>query len=275
MEKLKIMEWNIRGSASLGWNNNKRIEKDVVDKIIKHKDKADILVLTEFVVLSGVEYLFEKLKENDYIWFMSYETGGNGLLIAVKEKLISLDATITNTLYRNAVYSRRKDCNILYVKIPLKNHMDMSIVGCRMEMETGNDKELEKIYNAKRTVFDKVLLPILKEDKSSVCIVCGDFNNAQCHGDLNKKFKIEDYFGMAQINYNLNYIKDSFNEIGFTMIDVDKNGKAIPTHKCFPIDHIFVHGLEIIDTNCKSVSVDNLSDHNILFAELKFDNDFF
>lgn len=61
--KSKIMTWNIQGVASLVWNNQYKIRKDVVDKIICPKPKvdieADIIVLTEYVIAQGIDYLFD------------------------------------------------------------------------------------------------------------------------------------------------------------------------------------------------------------------------
>ena len=77
--ELKIMAWNIKGGASLGWENSQqKIKKDIVNKII-HLE-VDIIVLTEFIITIGVDYLFEKLQEKGYIWFQTNRTGKNGVL---------------------------------------------------------------------------------------------------------------------------------------------------------------------------------------------------
>lgn len=70
---LRIMTWNIKGESSLVWNNQYTISRDVVDKIIEQK--SDILVLTAFVVASGIDYLFEKLKKMDLFGFSKVEQG--------------------------------------------------------------------------------------------------------------------------------------------------------------------------------------------------------
>lgn len=98
-------------------------------------------------------------------------------------------------------------------------------------------------------------------------IVCGDFNNAQCHGNLNQKFNRKDYEGCAQINYNLNIIKDEFNQRGFIMADCTKSGKEIQTWGNIPEDHIFIRGRGFSVSECKAVKVDRLLDHDILFAK--------
>ena len=68
-----------------------------------------------------------------------------------------------------------------------------------------------------------------------------------------------------KINYNLNYIKDTFDGLGYQMADC-KEGKPIPTYKGYiPDDHIFVKGLSI--ENCDTVEAENLSAHDILIAE--------
>lgn len=77
--KSKIMTWNIQGVASLVWNNQYKIRKDVVDKIICPKSKvdieADIIVLTEYVIAQEIDYLFDNcviLLEQKIFQLMTY-----------------------------------------------------------------------------------------------------------------------------------------------------------------------------------------------------------
>ncbi len=83
VKKINIIEWNIHGAASLPWYNKYVIEKWVVDKILD--ESPDCIVLTEFVIAKGWDYLQLKLEENKYIWFVTSSTSGNGILIAIKE----------------------------------------------------------------------------------------------------------------------------------------------------------------------------------------------
>lgn len=49
---------------------------------------VDIFVITEIALASGWDYLEEKMKENGYVWFSSFVSGSNGILILVKKNLI-------------------------------------------------------------------------------------------------------------------------------------------------------------------------------------------
>lgn len=62
---MKIMTWNIKGEASLGWNNLYEIKRELVDKVIEQK--TDVIVLTAFVIAKGIDYLFESLQNEGYI----------------------------------------------------------------------------------------------------------------------------------------------------------------------------------------------------------------
>lgn len=264
--ELKIMTWNVKGEASLGWNNQYIIRIQLVDKVIAQK--ADIVVLTAFVVAKGLDYFFERLQNEGYIWFISNRSGKNGILIGIKKSLVDDKKLIDEVYSSNAISSVIEGCNILRVLLPLKGGKNLDIIGCRME--TGGFKVLQEQYDSERKVLDEVLLPVLKESNCDLRIVCGDFNNARCLGKLNQKFCNADYTGKAQCNYNLNIIKDSFEELGFAMADIDEKGNDIPTHNGFiPDDHIFIRGGECV--KCEVVPAKGLSDHDILNATVKIE----
>lgn len=265
--RLKIMTWNIQGAASLVWNNQYKIKKDVVDKIICPKPKedieADIIVLTEYVIAQGIDYLLDKFQEKGYIWMQQSRTGENGILIAIKAELVN-QTLLKDGIYKsNIIQSNIQDCNLLKIIFPLKNNKNICILGCRLV--TG-EKEWKQNYDEERKAFDEILLKYVNDmEQQELCIICGDFNNARCLGNLNQKYNREDYKDKAQINYNLNYIKDTFDGLGYQMADC-KEGKPIPTYKGYiPDDHIFVKGLSI--ENCDTVEAENLSAHDILIAE--------
>ena len=56
---MKIMDWNIHGAASVGWNNGYPIEKFVVDRILA--EKSDIVIINEFAISKGWDYFQENL----------------------------------------------------------------------------------------------------------------------------------------------------------------------------------------------------------------------
>lgn len=265
----KVLTWNVKGESSFGWNNQYIIRSRLVDKFIEQK--ADIVVLTAFVISKGIDYLFERLQNEGYIWFTSTRSGKNGILIAVKRAILNNDNKLVNKLYeRNTISSSTEECNILQVLLPLKCGKVIDITGCRME--TGGFSDLREQYDHERKILDEILLPSIKERNSDIQVVCGDFNNARCHGKLNKPYCNKDYIKdnqeLAQINYNLNIIKDSFDSEGFVMVDISEDGTAIPTHKGYiPDDHIFVRG-----GTCKKYNVlpsDGLSDHDIVIATIQ------
>ena len=266
---MKIINWNIKGAASLGWNNCYKIGNQIVDKIMFQN--ADVIVLTEFVISFGIDYLLEKLDKQGYIWFITNQSAKNGILIAIKKELVNVKRMIDNSYYNNAVTSIHNDCNLLKVQIPMHDDKTLIIIGFRME--TGGTKNLRELYDNSRVIFDKVLLANIQNCKNDdMFIICGDFNNASCKGCLNKMYNRSDYINKstkteyAQINYNLNIIKDKLEELGFTMADIDSNGNPIPTHKrYFPNDHIFVRNINF--SHCNIVDVCDFSDHDILYVE--------
>lgn len=283
----KILTWNVKGESSFGWNNQYIINSRLVDKFIEPKDEkdeieiADIVVLTAFVISKGIDYLFERLQNEGYIWFTSTRSGKNGILIAVKRKILNDDNKLVNELYKeNTISSSIEECNILQVSLPLKFQLKcgkvidkvIDITGCRME--TGGFNSLREQYDHERKIFDEILLPKIRKRKSDIQVVCGDFNNARCCGNLNEPYCNENYIEegreLAQINYNLNRIKSSFDSEGFVMADKSENGSAISTYKGYiPDDHIFVRGGTCKE--CKVLSSDGLSDHAIVIATIQID----
>ena len=286
MYDLKIMTWNIKGEASLEWNNRYEIKSKLVDKIIEQQ--ADVIVLTAFVIAKGVEYLFDRLQNEEYIWFQQSCSGKNGVFIAIRKILVN-DKEFINYVYNtNLISSHTKGCNILVVTLPLKCKKKISIVGCRME--TGHKEDLREQYDFQKECFDELLIPeINKAQDSDVCILCGDFNNAKHYGELGKSFEEvktqymkrewnetkRQYEGpflpVAQYNYNLHRIKDSLSIIGFQLCE-NKNDWTFQDKYENKIheDHIFVKGLTYKSSDI--IKEKNLSDHNILWAEVKLED---
>lgn len=270
--ELKIMTWNVRGSAAFSWK--RQIEEDMVNKLLAQN--ADVVVLTEFVLAKGIDILFEKLTEGGYIWFQTCESGRNGILICVKKDIMHKKMSID----KDAMYSLNEGLDFFKTRLLLKNKKYLSILGCRVN--TGGFKKLKDQYDYESKIFRKILLPeIVKLNsfnyKDDIVIVCGDFNNAMCRGNLNTKFKTEDYIRYDQLNYNLNIIKDEFEALGYVMVDLDENGNAMSTYRYMseenniPDDHIFIRGAkcekdEEGKKQCEVVSREELSDHDILLA---------
>lgn len=276
--ELKVMTWNIKGAAVLPWSKPYEIKENIVGKIFEQE--ADIAVLTEFVVSKGWDCFQEQLKEKGYIWFMTNTTGKNGILIFIKKDLVDEKNLVKSLYQENAISSNTDGCNILRITLPMPQNKTLpmpqnktlTIMGVRME--TGISKaSLKEQYDAEREALDNILLPKIEPPKpNNMYIVCGDFNNARCLGDLTKNFNADDYKGKAQIGYNLNIIKDTFDNLGFEMADIGESNHGIPTYPTrdahIPNDHIFVRGFEVEE--CKSETGSGLSDHDIIWAKLKY-----
>lgn len=276
--ELKVITWNIQGAAALSWNRPYEIKKNIVDKIFEQK--ADIAVLTEFVISKGWDYFQEQLEKKGYIWFMTNTTGKNGILIFINKDLV-YEKNLVQSLYQeNAISSNTDGCNILRITLPMSQNKTLTIMGVRME--TGISKaSLKAQYDAEREALDNILLPKIELQKpNNMYIVCGDFNNARCLGNLTENFNADDYKGKAQIGYNLNIIKDTFDNLGFAMADIGepKHGitHGIPTWDGYiPNDHIFVRGFKVMKCEsekvkkCESETDKDLPDHDIIWAELE------
>lgn len=268
---MKVLTLNIKGGATFGWSD-KRIKPQFVDELIKQK--AEVVVLTEFVVIKGIDYLFEMFELNRYIYFTSSCSGKNGILIAIKSNLVDCKKLMNAVYKTNFISSNIEGCNILKVELPLKESINLIVLGCRMETGLYNE-DLKAQYDFERECFDNILIPTIKPlKKDCKYIICGDFNNAKCRGSLNKKFNSKDYINpkdnscYAQYNYNLNIIKDEFEKIGFEMVDKKENGYPIPTYNNFPIDHIFAKGFEIIPVEKPTIET-QFSDHKMLIGEIE------
>lgn len=268
--RLKIMTWNIHGAAALPWNKEYELKRETADKVMEQDPKADIIVLTEFCVSKGWDHFQERLQENGYIWFMNYTSGKNGILICIRSDRIDDKGKLANAVYSNHVIScGTNDCNYLQASFQSEKKR-ITVLGCRMETGEGGARQ----YDSQRKAFDEGLTPALNWHgnlgRSDIYIVCGDFNNAACHGSLNQRYDPNDYRGLAQINYNLNLLRDCFDRLGFTLIDND-GGKPIMTYPSgnpyFPLDHIFVRGANKL--RCEPISGGGLSDHDILLAEVE------
>lgn len=275
--KLKIVGWNIQGAANYGWyldgeNSEKTVlKKEIVKKILDQE--AHIIVLTEFVVLKGIDNLFEQLINNKYIWFFKHESGSNGIFIAIKKDIVNIGLLKERKYYNELLFSAGKSCDMLVVKVPLIDNTTLGIMGVRMK--TGGIKPLKLQYDRSRDCLDNEIRPMIKKTISERYVVVGDFNNAQCREknlnlDWDKAEK--SYKDYAQINYNLNIIKYIFEkEDGFILLDKKENGEPIYTlhteNNHFAEDHIFFRGT-YENIVCSAKTAQGLSDHDMIVAEV-------
>ena len=287
--KLKIMTWNIKGAAALGWDKRDVIKSKAVDAVIEQK--ADVIVLTEFVVGKGLDYLLERLHDEKYIWFISSCSGKNGILIAIKENLLveeknSLEKLKDKIYKENRISSVIEDCNILKVTVPLKCDKELCIIGCRMETSLADKDKNE--YDCRKTRFEQILVPQIPDRKAQeLCIVCGDFNNAKHYGSLKAKFEeveekywtqdwdpvkkkyVGEKYKRAQYNYNLHTIKDNLGKNGFKLCELEDDFTHEKYKQKIHEDHIFVRGFNYEERSGVVIPEKGMSDHNILWAEVE------
>jgi len=179
MSKLKAIVWNIHGAASTGWSNDYEIKKFVVDKIVNIK--ADVIIINEFVISKGWDYFQKQLETCNYTWFITYTSGNNGILIAIKKNKVDNADSIANKMYQTEIVTSTMNTEIkdkpdfLQVKLNI-NSKYLYVIGVRVRVLLGENKtDDEKID------FKNRQLNALKEHLDSVsqkaAILCGgDFN---------------------------------------------------------------------------------------------------
>lgn len=256
---MKIATWNVQGGAALPWYDNKKIKREVVDKIME--EKADIFVITEIALASGWDYFEEKMKNNGYVWFSSFVSGSNGIMILVKKNLIKNEKDLAENLWwKEETLNSYNDIGLMQVSFKMKDDKMCTVCGFRMRV---GYKKGRAQYDDMRKILDREVMPIAKNCylKNDMVVFAGDFNNARY---------LEDYRGKDQINYNWQILKSGFENIGYMMLDVCDIGRPIITKRkepASPIDHIFVKGFK--KEKCDVSSGDKYSVHDILWGIAK------
>ena len=164
---MNIYEWNIHMAATFPCNNGYVIQTWVADEIFK--DEPDCVVLTEFVVSKGWDYLQRELEKKNYNWFISNITGQNGILIALKRNdtydFSDVFGYKNETINSSEVLSKKQAVILLpnFYEIRIKiNKEVVSIIGAR-------------IRDAQNTAQFHALDDYLSSLKHKVICV-GDFN---------------------------------------------------------------------------------------------------
>lgn len=170
--ELKILGWNIHGSASMGWNNEYEIKEFVVDRIMS--EEAHIVILNEFVFTRGWDYFQSKLIENNYVWFMTQTTSQNGILIAVNKKIDGLDLKEIEK-YESGKISAIMNTNVAekpnFLQVELKiNEQSIFIIGTRIRDAANHISQ----FNALKEHLDSI-----HADNKIICN--GDFNEWKNH----------------------------------------------------------------------------------------------
>lgn len=273
---LSILLNNMNGAAALGWEKNYCIQSWYVDYLMDC-DK-DIIVITEFVAGVGFDYLIGKLTGKGYIYFYSATSGSNGFLIAIKKKLVKADNEFVTSCYNTAIETTNM---LLKVSLPLVNGKSLAVIAGRMLC--GTEKDLHREYDNRRRLFDDEMMPAIQRfaENEDCVIFAADMNNARYFGSLDETFNRQDYIDThgndyAQINYNLNCLRDEFDKAGFKLVT---DGQV--TCGIYSLDHIWVKGMgactcEAPDSSFmtfengyqSSKRIVGLPDHSIVKAKL-------
>lgn len=218
---MKIYEWNIQGAASLPSNNNYTIPHWVIDEILI--GNPDCIVLTEFVVSKGWEYLQEKLKDK-YHWFISATTGKNGLLIALRKNDFYDFSSIFKfedcTINNNEVLRGRVLPDFYEIRVKIKNE-EISIIGVRIR------KDIQK-SDPHYTISQFIALDDYLASLEHKVICIGDFN-----AFWGKRWKTNKNCTLpkSSITYNL-YTPDYWDADGFSYV--------LPNGEKVQLDHLIL-----------------------------------
>lgn len=294
MKKLNVLEWNIRAAASIGWDNDYEIQNWLVDKVTNNK--YDVIILNEFAIAKGWDYCQNQLKQAGYVWFMTYTSYENGILIALKKDTFNIEC-------REDVHITKQICNekdsciecpdflavtVSYANIPL------TIIGTRIKVLIGSN-DFDEDFKYRKRQFN-ILCNYLSTLNGRV-IVAGDFNNGSIFNESDKNHV---YLHCARQHYNYQMIwRKVEDNLNFSLVTPDRGGKYGNTFSIVTIDkttgktyftkedHIFSNGFKInscdylwdfvdsqngYDNLCEQDYKGNkkyIPDHAILYAELE------
>ncbi len=281
ISELKILEWNIRGSASMGWNNKYEIKKFVVDRIMS--EEADIVIINEFVISKGWDYFQLKLEEYGYVWFMTHTTSQNGILIAINKNIDGLDLDGIKKYEQNKITTEIKSKStekpdFLQVELKISEKI-VYVIGIRIIVGQYNEKD----YKDRKKQLDSLIEHLSLQDNENIVIIAGDFNNSRICGeqtaDYDETVKKE-YVGKLTEHYNYHIIKDAFKEKAFTMYTPE--GEEFSWGGYIKNDHIICKGVknvnnleyskDCMESESKSKSPIGYPDHAILSGTIEFND---
>ena len=154
---IKVLGWNIHGAAGFG---NYQMPPFIAGELMNQD--ADIVVLTEFVIASGWDYIRSILEEK-YTLFPTYVPGENGILIAIKKDSKELMAdSYQVSIDMNTVEEDRP--NFLQVRLNGEKDKPLYIIGIRIR-DSNHTPQFEALRDH---------LISLSDHARVICI--GDFN---------------------------------------------------------------------------------------------------
>ena len=278
--ELFLMEWNIRGAARVdkAWNGTSKIQSWVADKIADND--ADIKIITEFVVNDGIEYLFNKLRKNNNIWFFNSTTTNNGICIILNNEKFNISS---NEIYKEEIIvSDIKNTNSPdYLQLFIKK-LNLYIIGFRITSLL-NEKNKDIQYTHKRQqydIFNAQINDILMKNSNAKIIIGGDTNlyALQLKSFLNLDANIDDFGKKFEnsdvIQYNDKYPTLIFKNKSKALIDHFICTSNIKTYN-FRTDN-----WTFMDNNDDYIGVgkydykekNNGPDHDIIYEDIKFND---
>lgn len=175
---LSILEWNIHGAATLPWNKSYEIKPWIVDTITSkyNGEYPDIIILTEFIVAKGFDYLQKRLEDMNYNWFISASTGSNGILIAIKNIIsnVSFDKILkyeNSTINTSDVLYHHTSPDFYEIVIDIDN-IPTSIIGIRIKKDIHNSNP--GYTQTQFHILDSYLTYLSGKKHNVICV--GDFN---------------------------------------------------------------------------------------------------
>ena len=217
-DTLKTKEWNWRGAAATGWDNEYRIFPWMVDQVIE--DAPDIIVINEFVVTDGWDYFRNLLIENAYCWFMTYTTCENGILIALKKDVFGIKSRKDISLTKQVTDKYNADSpDFLAITVEYRKY-PLTIIGTRIKVSI-NSCNYEEDFKYRKRQFD-----LLVDYISSVegrLVVLGDFNNGAIFNGFDKNHLYND---CARQYYNYQMIwREVEDVLKLSLSTPDRGGK--------------------------------------------------
>lgn len=161
---MRMLEWNIHGATGYG---NYSIPEFVADEIMERG--TEIVILTEFVMLGGWDYLRGVLKKKYKLFCSPYVCEQNGVLIAIRKDISDFD-TNSARVSSDLNTTQTEKPNFLQVEVnKVKDKQSIFIIGTRIR-DTNHIAQ----FRALKDHMDS-----LPEKSKILC--AGDFNEWKNH----------------------------------------------------------------------------------------------
>lgn len=223
---MRVLEWNIHGAQGYG---NYCIPEFVADEIMQKEGLPDIIVLTEFVMGCGWDYLRGVLSKRYSLFCSPYVSKQNGVLIALRNDVFNLDSAVVTTGLNT---SETEKPNFLQVTLK-HNDIPFTVIGTRIRV--ARDQELN--IKLKKNQF-KALDDHLSSMREEHVICIGDFNVYWSNKDGSIWNKKE--------NYTLPKTSESF-ELHTPKWNYEKNhfSYVLENNSLVSFDHVITRGIKI------------------------------